>query len=279
MLKSWLRDLPTELIPKTLQSELAAKLAKENPDYQKVGQQAPETLKQALSNLPPYNYYVLFAITCHLSLLLNNQEKNKMDLNNLSICIGPCLDLERWLFNYLVGDWRRCWEGCATEKAYEKLEKEGAEIPETNFKPPVGAYQNFPNARSESNGNNTEERAIYSSGRGSSRSRAPSTSGSRYEDARSTQHSPQNSSDSIPPALPQLPSMSHFGKANASTPKQSADTDQRRPATAGKSSETSSTAGTPTPKPVHNRSKSDYQISPVKPSSPMDYPFPFPREQ
>lgn len=39
-----------------------------------------------------------------------------MDLNNLSICIGPCLNLERWLFNYLVGDWRNCWQGCWTEK-------------------------------------------------------------------------------------------------------------------------------------------------------------------
>ena len=45
-----------------------------------------------------------------------------MDLNNLSICIGPCLHLERWLFNYLVGDWRNCWQGCWTEK--EQLDEE-----------------------------------------------------------------------------------------------------------------------------------------------------------
>lgn len=39
-----------------------------------------------------------------------------MDLNNLSICIGPCLNMDRWLFNFLVGDWRHCWQGCWTEK-------------------------------------------------------------------------------------------------------------------------------------------------------------------
>ncbi|KAF2861126.1 Rho GTPase activation protein [Piedraia hortae CBS 480.64] len=123
VLKKWLTDLPTEMMPLSLQQSLAAELEQENPDFKNIGQPAPQRLRDVLSELPPFNYYLLFAVTCHLSLLLSNQDKNKMDLHNLNICIGPCLKLERWLFNYLVGDWRHCWQGCFTEKQYLEAEK------------------------------------------------------------------------------------------------------------------------------------------------------------
>ncbi|CAK4029439.1 uncharacterized protein RCC_04181 [Lecanosticta acicola] len=123
MLKAWLRELPTEIMPQDLQQNLAAELEKENPQYKNVGQPASQKLRDALSELPPFNYYLLFAITCHLSLLLTNKDRNKMDLNNLAVCVGPCLHLERWLFNYLVGDWRHCWQGCYTEKEYLRTEE------------------------------------------------------------------------------------------------------------------------------------------------------------
>lgn len=123
LLKQWLRELPTEIIPADVQASLAVELEKENPEYTKMGQPAPKKLRDALSELPPFNYYLLFAITCHLSLLVSHQDKNRMDLNNLSICIGPCLKMERWLFNYLVGDWRHCWQGCWTEKQTLEAEK------------------------------------------------------------------------------------------------------------------------------------------------------------
>ena len=122
MLKTWLRELPTEIFPQDLQRALGAELKADNEHFMAVGQPAPQKLRDALSELPPFNYYLLFAITCHLSLLLSHQERNRMDLNNLSICIGPCLHLDRWLFNYLVGDWRNCWQGCWTEK--EQLDEE-----------------------------------------------------------------------------------------------------------------------------------------------------------
>lgn len=131
LLKSWLREQPTELFPSHTQVSLGVELAKANPDYNKVGQPAPQLLRDALSELPPHNYYLLFAITCHLSLLLGHTDKNKMDLHNLAVCIGPCLRMERWLFNYLVGDWRNCWQGCFTEKhflAVEKAWEEGRDL-------------------------------------------------------------------------------------------------------------------------------------------------------
>lgn len=123
MLKAWLRELPSEMMPASLQKSLAIELEKENPNYKNVGQPASQLLRDCLSDLPPYNYYLLFAITCHLSLLLTNKDINKMDLNNLAVCVGPCLNLDRWLFNYLVGDWRHCWQGCYTEKDYLKVEE------------------------------------------------------------------------------------------------------------------------------------------------------------
>lgn len=73
-------------------------------------------LKDELSKLPPWNYYLLFAITCHLSLLNSYVDKNKMKFSNLCICFQPCLKMDMFCFQMLVCDWRNCWQGCWTEK-------------------------------------------------------------------------------------------------------------------------------------------------------------------
>ena len=131
MFKAWLRDLPDELFPK----EVQAKIAKECAGAQRT----PKMLKDELSMLPPFNYYLLFAITCHLSLLHSYSEQNKMDYRNLCICFQPCLRIDAFCFQFLVIDWKECWQqGCWTEKEYliEELrhEKEGSmdEIDEKN---------------------------------------------------------------------------------------------------------------------------------------------------
>lgn len=109
MFKAWCRDLPSEILPKDIQAKVARDC---------VGAKAvPQMLKDALSNLPPWNYYLLFAITCHLSLLHAYVEKNKMNYNNLCICFQPCLKIDSFCFQFLVCDWRNCWQGCWTEKA------------------------------------------------------------------------------------------------------------------------------------------------------------------
>lgn len=107
MLKAWLRELPDELFPKASQD----KVAKECKDNDRV----PQVLIDELSNLPPFNYYLLFAITCHLSLLLAHSAKNKMDFRNLCICFQPCMRIDAICFKFLVVDWRDCWKGCKTE--------------------------------------------------------------------------------------------------------------------------------------------------------------------
>jgi hypothetical protein len=114
MLKAWLRELPDELLPKAAQDRIARECAG--------SESVPQQLIDELSNLSPFNYYLLFAITCHLSLLLAHSEKNKMDFRNLCICFQPCMKMDAFCFKFLVCDWRDCWKGCKTEAAYIEQE-------------------------------------------------------------------------------------------------------------------------------------------------------------
>ncbi|KAL8866167.1 MAG: hypothetical protein Q9198_009008, partial [Flavoplaca austrocitrina] len=114
LFKAWLRDLPSEILPKATQARVAAA----HPNATTV----PQMLKDELSNLPPWNYYLLFAITCHLSLLHAYHDKNKMSYSNLCICFQPCIGIDSYCFQFLVCEWRSCWQGCFTEKDY--LEQE-----------------------------------------------------------------------------------------------------------------------------------------------------------
>lgn len=75
-------------------------------------------LKDELSKLPPFNYYLLFAITCHISLLHSCSEFNKMNYNNLCICFQPAIKIDAFCFQFLILDWRNCWQGCWTEKDF-----------------------------------------------------------------------------------------------------------------------------------------------------------------
>ncbi|TVY89828.1 putative Rho-type GTPase-activating protein [Lachnellula willkommii] len=114
MLKAWLRELPDELLPKAAQDRIAREC--------NGSETVPQLLIDELSNLSPFNYYLLFAITCHLSLLLAHSEKNKMDFRNLCICFQPCMKIDAFCFKFLVCDWRDCWKGCKTEGYYTEQE-------------------------------------------------------------------------------------------------------------------------------------------------------------
>lgn len=114
MLKAWLRELPDELFPKAAQDRIARECAG--------AETVPPQLIEELSNLRPYNYYLLFAITCHLSLLLAHSAKNKMDFRNLCICFQPCMKIDAFCFKFLVVDWNLCWKGCKTEQGWIEQE-------------------------------------------------------------------------------------------------------------------------------------------------------------
>ncbi|OAA77828.1 rho GTPase activator [Akanthomyces lecanii RCEF 1005] len=110
MLKAWLRELPDELFPKASQDRIARECAG--------SEEVPQLLIDELAELSPFNYYLLFAITCHLSLLLAHSDKNKMDFRNLCICFQPCMKIDAFCFKFLVCDWRNCWKGCKNEAKY-----------------------------------------------------------------------------------------------------------------------------------------------------------------
>ena len=120
LFKAWLRELPDELFPKATQEMIAEKCEGATT--------APQLLKDELSKLPPYNYYLLFAITCHLNLLHSYVDQNKMDYRNLCICFQPCMKIDAFCFQFLVCDWKNCWQGCWTEKEYIQKEKEMDEM-------------------------------------------------------------------------------------------------------------------------------------------------------
>lgn len=146
MFKAWLRDLPDELFPRHTQMRIAKECAG--------AQRTPQLLKDELSKLPPFNYYLLFAITCHLSLLHSYADSNKMDYRNLCICFQPCLKIDPFCFQFLVIDWKECWQqGCWTEKEFlaEELryEREGS------VNEPLATSQTVPEERAISSSNSS----------------------------------------------------------------------------------------------------------------------------
>ncbi|KAI9715759.1 MAG: hypothetical protein M1812_005757 [Candelaria pacifica] len=115
MFKAWLRELPDEIFPKETQVRIA--------DNCVGATHTPQMLKDELSRLPPYNYYLLFAITCHLSLLHSYSDKNKMTYYNLFVCLSPCLKIDGFCLQFLICDWKNCWQGCWTEKEALAIER------------------------------------------------------------------------------------------------------------------------------------------------------------
>src|SRR5690349_1851255 len=117
MLKRWLSNLPPVLPPST-QSAIISACAESHPAVP--GGTTPPFMKEQLSNLPPWNYYLLFAITGHISFLHNHREQNKMTYENLFRCFATrALQVEPYIFWWLVWDWRGCWAGCAREDDFK----------------------------------------------------------------------------------------------------------------------------------------------------------------
>lgn len=159
LFKAWLRELPDELFPKATQDRIAQECEGATT--------APQLLKDELSKLPPYNYYLLFAITCHLNLLHSYVDQNKMDYRNLCICFQPCMKIDAFCFQFLVCDWKNCWQGCWTEKEYvqkememDELEKKAAEEKEATRakpEPPRSAPSAVSHERAVSSGSSSSE--------------------------------------------------------------------------------------------------------------------------
>ncbi|KAJ9645365.1 hypothetical protein H2199_003373 [Coniosporium tulheliwenetii] len=151
LFKRWLSSIPDEIFPKATQARIAAEC--------KNAIKTPQLLKDELSKLPPYNYYLLFAITCHISLLHSCSESNKMNYHNLCICFQPCMKMDAFVFQFLVLDWRNCWQGCWTEKEYLQEEQRYAESAQQSS----SSLHSEQRKGSQTSTNHTSERAISSS--------------------------------------------------------------------------------------------------------------------
>ncbi|KAF7593392.1 hypothetical protein BBP40_011582 [Aspergillus hancockii] len=189
MFKAWLRELPDELFPKETQAMIAEKCEGATT--------APQMLKDELSKLPPYHYYLLFAITCHLNLLHSYVDQNKMDYRNLCICFQPCMKIDAFCFNFLVCDWKNCWQGCWTEKEYLQVEKEMDEKEKSTH----GKQYPGPSFQQATH---IEERAISSSG-----SSQPSIQEqpARPETAKGRKQKPKNIQTTHTRSVSQLPEL------------------------------------------------------------------------
>lgn len=131
LFKGWLRQLPDEIFPKETQARIQREC--------QGAKSTPQLLKDELSRLPPFNYYLLFAITCHISLLHSCSEFNKMNYNNLCICFQPAIKIDAFCFQFLILDWRNCWQGCWTEKDFLSDELEYLKSLEVESQPPQPA--------------------------------------------------------------------------------------------------------------------------------------------
>ncbi|KAI2606680.1 hypothetical protein GGR54DRAFT_620334 [Hypoxylon sp. NC1633] len=157
MFKAWLRELPDELFPKEAQERISRECAG--------AEEVPQMLIDELSSLSPFNYYLLFAITCHLSLLLAHSDKNKMDFRNLCICFQPCMKIDAFCFKFLVCDWRLCWQGCRNEAKYIEEEYQ-------LFQQPLPRGLNSSEFQNRNGGDSNDDRNLSSSD--SSKLSAPS---------------------------------------------------------------------------------------------------------
>lgn len=123
LFKIWLRDLPDDILPKSIQDKVM--------DSCIGAESVPQQLIDELSNLPPFNYYLLYAISGHLSLVLANSDQNKLDYKILSPMFMSNLNIGSFCLRFLVCEWNQCWKGCRTEelfiqKEYEFLDSQAA---------------------------------------------------------------------------------------------------------------------------------------------------------
>jgi hypothetical protein len=192
LFKAWLRELPDELFPKATQTMIAQKCEGATT--------APQLLKDELSKLPPYHYYLLFAITCHLNLLHSYVDQNKMDYRNLCICFQPCMKIDAFCFQFLVCDWKNCWQGCWTEQEYLEIEKKMDERDQR-----VSEEQEQDAVKEKAESSTSHERAISSSSSSASEEAPrPVTSRSRKAPPRNIETAHTRSVSQLPELGPPL---------------------------------------------------------------------------
>lgn len=236
MLKAWLRELPDEIFPKASQDRISRECAG--------SETVPQMLVDELSNLSPFQYYLLFAITCHLSLLLAHSDKNKMDFRNLCICFQPCMKIDAFCFRFLVCNWRECWKGCKNEAAYIEEEYRLLDQP-----PPQGLTAPREPRRSEKKDQTQDQPEDRAEGQLEDQKRTPSPDSASQRSEQSSR-----SADRRP-----------------ETPKQGQLQESESKDTVGSRDSTLSTTLSIQTEREHIRTTELRRLSPIKPLSPLGF--------
>jgi len=102
-----------------------------------------------------------------------------MNYNNLCICFQPAIKIDAFCFQFLILDWRNCWQGCWTEKEYLAEEVKLLDALEAQAKPQPPPSRNG-HSSSKTKGSQSSgylgDGFKSSSGRTSSRDRAKPSS-------------------------------------------------------------------------------------------------------
>ncbi|KAJ5325640.1 uncharacterized protein N7506_008742 [Penicillium brevicompactum] len=110
LFKAWLRELPDELFPKATQTMIAQQCEGATT--------APQLLKDELSKLPH-----ITTISSSPSPVISTSSILMSIRIRWITAIFPCMKIDAFCFQFLVCDWKNCWQGCWTEKEYLEIER------------------------------------------------------------------------------------------------------------------------------------------------------------
>ncbi|KAF1920008.1 hypothetical protein BDU57DRAFT_440216 [Ampelomyces quisqualis] len=283
LFKGWLRQLPDEIFPKEIQARIQREC--------QGSKSTPQMLKDELSKLPPFNYYLLFAITCHISLLHSCSEFNKMNYNNLCICFQPAIKIDAFCFQFLILDWRNCWQGCWTEKDYLGHELDYLQSLETQVQQSIAPQTEQPQHGGKSKSSHASPRPGRSKKATSSRSASVDRLQTSARDI-STDRNGRTASPGVAVAVSESPyesaQRSQYHERDSSTDRTISSSDSREafsgrgpsnrapPSVSTRASTDGEDAATPTQATLHNRVPSDVQFRldlNNPPSSPFNIKF------
>ncbi|KAF9436907.1 hypothetical protein BGZ76_002571 [Entomortierella beljakovae] len=109
LLKLYLRELPSPLMPPSLLEQFQSLLSTDR--------QICYTLSSILIRLPPHNYAALSFLCHHLSKIASHDNKTKMTVSNLGVVFAPTLAIGSVLFKALLGGF---YEGSDAPEHREK---------------------------------------------------------------------------------------------------------------------------------------------------------------
>ncbi|KAI8990947.1 hypothetical protein BDF20DRAFT_841805 [Mycotypha africana] len=109
LLKSWLRELPINILTEELLDSFRKVSEISDPIYQL------EQLHSLVCNLPLPNYALLYTLIQHLKKIVQNAQHNRMTLHNLSIVFAPTLSIPTAIFQLFMTEFESIFTPATTQ--------------------------------------------------------------------------------------------------------------------------------------------------------------------